>query len=262
MAGYTKLFNSILASTIWREDDKVRIVWITLLAMADRDGVAEGSIPGLADMARVSIEDAEKALVTLSQPDKYSRSTEHEGRRIEAVEGGWRILNHAKYRQKMSADERREYNRKKQADWRARNQPVKQCQSPSITVNDSQSQLPVSAHTEAEAEEKADAEALSSLPVKRKASPQARISDEDWIAKLKADQTYAGIDIDREQGKMKAYCEVHRKTPSRQMFINWLNRVERPLSTSVAPAERLSFREQERERDAAVHKTINPTRGW
>ena len=54
MAGYTKLFNSILMSTIWREDDKTRIVWITLLAMADKNGIAETSIPSLADAARVS----------------------------------------------------------------------------------------------------------------------------------------------------------------------------------------------------------------
>jgi hypothetical protein len=120
MAGYTKLFNSILASTIWRSSDTTRIVWITLLAMSDKDGICEGSIPGLADMARVSIEDCETALVELSSPDKYSRTSEHEGRRIETVDGvGWRLLNHDKYRKKMSEDERREYNRLKQQEYRA-----------------------------------------------------------------------------------------------------------------------------------------------
>ena len=95
MSGYTKLFNSILASTIWREDDKTRIVWITLLAMAGRDGVADGSIPGLADLARVSVEDCEAALAKLKAPDKYSRSKGNDGRRIRDVDGGWLLLNHA-----------------------------------------------------------------------------------------------------------------------------------------------------------------------
>lgn len=122
MAGYTKLFNSILASTIWRAPDKTRLVWITLLAMADKRGIAEGSIPGLADMARVSIEDCEKALDELQQPDRYSRSTEYAGRRIEPIDGGWRLLNHGKYRQKLNADERREYLRQKQAEYRASKQ--------------------------------------------------------------------------------------------------------------------------------------------
>jgi len=124
MAGYTKLFNSILASTIWRASDKTRIVWITLLAMADKDGIAEGSIPGLADLARVSVEDCEAALAELMQPDKYSRTTEFEGRRIETIDGGWQLLNHAKYRTKMSEDDIRERNRQRQARWRERKQAV------------------------------------------------------------------------------------------------------------------------------------------
>ena len=40
------------------------------------------------------------ALATLSSPDEFSRSTEHEGRRIVAVDGGWQILNYLKYREK------------------------------------------------------------------------------------------------------------------------------------------------------------------
>ena len=157
MAGYTKLFNSILASTIWREDDKTRIVWITLLAMANKDGLAETSLPGLADMARVSIDDCKAAILKLESPDEYSRTKDFEGRRIEPCDGGWRLLNHAKYRAKMSADERREYNRMKQQEWRAK---AKSVNAVSTVVNDSQSLLPksrLSAHTEAEAEAEAEA---------------------------------------------------------------------------------------------------------
>ncbi len=88
MTGYTKLFNSILASTIWRADDKTRLVWITLLAMADRWGIAEGSTPGLADLARVSVEDCRRALDELQAPDPDSRTKEHDGRRIKAIDDG------------------------------------------------------------------------------------------------------------------------------------------------------------------------------
>ena len=161
MSGYTKLFNSILASTIWREDDKTRLVWITLLAMADKNGVAEGSVPGLADMARVSIEDCEEALRKLMAPDKYSRTKENAGKRIKEVEGGWAILNHAKYRAKMSTDERREYNRLKQQEFRQK--ASTRSQQTSITVNDSQSQSEMSmlsADTEAKAKASPDTKNL------------------------------------------------------------------------------------------------------
>lgn len=151
MSGYTKLFNSILASTVWREPMEVRIVWITLLAMADKDGIAEGSVPGLADFARIPVEATREALARLSAPDPDSRSQEHEGRRIEAVDGGWQLLNHAKYRAKMGADERREYNRLKQAQYRNR-------LSPSITVNDN---VRCVDNTEAKAEADTEAKAVN-----------------------------------------------------------------------------------------------------
>src|SRR3990167_10772082 len=147
MTGYTKLFNSILASTIWRAPDKTRIVWITMLAMANKDGVVEVSIPGLADFARVSLKDCEAALDDLSSPEPYSRSSENDGRRIAVIEGvGWQLLNHGKYRAKMSDDERREYNRMKQAEWRAAQKNKKMSNS----VIDSQLQSAMSAHTEAD----------------------------------------------------------------------------------------------------------------
>jgi hypothetical protein len=147
LSGYTKLFNSILASTIWRSDDKTRIVWITLLAMADRHGVAEGSVPGLADFARVSVEDCRRALNVLQAPDEDSRSDDHEGRRILKIDGGWLILNHAKYRAKASEDERRDYLRRKQAESRAKRVN---------NVNKRQQLSKPSTQAEAEAEEDPD----------------------------------------------------------------------------------------------------------
>lgn len=112
------MFSSIVASTIWREDDKTRIVWITMLALKDERHVVEASVPGLADMARVTIKECEGALEKLSSKDRYSRNQEYDGRRIEKCDGGWRILNGEYYRAKMSADERREYQRDYHRDYR------------------------------------------------------------------------------------------------------------------------------------------------
>jgi CTP-dependent riboflavin kinase len=120
MAGYTKLFNSLVASTIWREDDKTRIVWITMLALKDDRHMVEASVPGLADLARVSVGDCQRALERFMGPDKWSRNQGNGGRRIEAVDGGWRILNGEYYRQKMSVDDRREYQKLYKREYRRR----------------------------------------------------------------------------------------------------------------------------------------------
>lgn len=122
--GYTKLFSSIVASTIWREDDKTRIVWITMLAMKNERHVVEASLPGLADLARVTIKECEAAVGKLEGPDKWSRNQEYRGRRIEKCEGGWRILNGEYYRQQMSVEERREYQREYHRKYRAKKKAV------------------------------------------------------------------------------------------------------------------------------------------
>jgi hypothetical protein len=96
---FTKLFTSITESTIWREDDATRLMWITMLAMADSRGRVFASVPGLADRARVPVDRARIALGKFLAPDPDSRTPDHEGRRIEAIDGGWRLLNHAKYRE-------------------------------------------------------------------------------------------------------------------------------------------------------------------
>lgn len=117
---YTKLFGSILDSTVWQSPAHVRIVWITMLAMKDRDGRVEASIPGLARRAIVTIEQCEEALALFMSPDKYSRTKDHDGRRIREIDGGWEVLNHDKYRELLDADDVREKNAERQRRKRER----------------------------------------------------------------------------------------------------------------------------------------------
>ncbi|MGI0034294.1 MAG: hypothetical protein ACRD98_00300 [Nitrososphaera sp.] len=105
-AKYTKLCKSILSSSLWwRTSDKTRLVWITLLALAaGKKGIVSGFIPDLAYIAHVAIPDCEAALAELSDIDPYSRDDAFEGRRIEAIPNGWRILNYEKYHRRLSVD--------------------------------------------------------------------------------------------------------------------------------------------------------------
>jgi len=89
-----------------------------MLAMADRKGRVWASIPGLANTARVTIEECEQALARFMSPDKYSRTPSNDGRRIEPIDGGWQLLNYAKYREMRDADERASQNREAQERFR------------------------------------------------------------------------------------------------------------------------------------------------
>jgi hypothetical protein len=114
---FTKLFSSITESTVWCASASTRLVWITMLAMADRKGRIWASVPGLANRARVSVEETETALGSFLSPDPHSRTTDYEGRRIEEIDGGWRLLNYSKYREYRDEEDRREYQR----DWDRKN---------------------------------------------------------------------------------------------------------------------------------------------
>lgn len=147
---FTKLFGSILASTVWQEPDATRLTWITMLAMADKEGLVSASVPGLAHMARVSVPQCEEALRTFLAPDPYSRTPDHDGRRIEADAGGWRLLNHAMYRAIRDSEDRREYQRQWDRDNRKRN-PTKSDSGLSDS-DESDPARPNPTHTEADTE--------------------------------------------------------------------------------------------------------------
>lgn len=106
--GFTKLHRSILTSSVWSEDYATRLVWVTMLAEADADGFVEAAIPGLARIANVTLEECEKAVERLQSPDPYSRTKDHEGRRIEPVDGGWVLLTYRKHRERASKEDRRQ----------------------------------------------------------------------------------------------------------------------------------------------------------
>lgn len=158
MEGFTKLFSGITRSTVWTYDSDTRVIWIHLMAEADEHGVFVGTIPGLAQAAKVPVDKVRAAIATFLAPDPDSGSKEFEGRRLERVDRGWRLLNHAKYRALRSAEEKRQADRDRIAAKRAAetprlSQPVATCR---------ESSRPVANVAQAEAE--AEAESKSTSP--------------------------------------------------------------------------------------------------
>lgn len=98
---FVKLHGSILDSSVWGLSHPTRIVWLTMLAMADEHGVVSASVDGLARRAVVTIEECQHALASFLGPDPMSRDG-GTGERIEKVPGGWLVLNHANYRDRQT----------------------------------------------------------------------------------------------------------------------------------------------------------------
>lgn len=66
-------------------------------------------------------EDVQKAIEMLCSPDPNSRTKDNEGRRlVQLGQFTYKVVNGAKYTAIRNAEERREYNRKKQSEYRSR----------------------------------------------------------------------------------------------------------------------------------------------
>jgi hypothetical protein len=214
MAGYTKLFSSIVNSTIWREENHVRLVWITMLALADKNGLVEASIPGLADAARVTIKECENALDKLMSPDEYSRSQENEGKRIAKEDGGWLLLNYVRYRGKLTQEKIREQNRIRQQRFRDKKR--------NVTVTHNGDVTPINAQSESESESQSKASKKKTTKKKAVQLPQEwkpSNGHHELARKL-------GVNIEWEADQMRdwAISKGESKKDWDAAFRNWIRR--------------------------------------
>lgn len=108
MSGFVKLFGTIIHSSIWSESSDTKVVWVTMLALADRDGVVEASEIGLAKASQVSNEACRTALAAFQAPDRDSKDQTNQGRRVERIRDGWRIINYEYYRDRLDKDDRKD----------------------------------------------------------------------------------------------------------------------------------------------------------
>jgi hypothetical protein len=229
---FTKLFSSITESTVWCESDRTRLVWITMLAMADQFGRVMGSVPGLANRARVPVGDARVAIAAFLGPDPDSRTKDHEGRRIEEIDGGWRLLNHGKYRDIRSVQDRKEQNRLAQARARARRKAA-----PSSTVSNSQQSQPRSAQAEAEAEAEAKERESASRSPRASRLPAPFVLDAAWREWAVAERP--DLDPDRTAAKFADYWHAKPGKDGRKLdwLMTWRNWVRDERAPKPNPAD-------------------------
>ena len=225
---FTKLHSSLLASTVWNAPDHVRLVWITLLAMADQDGLVEASIPGLAVLARLSVESTREAVTLLESPDADSRSKEHDGRRILPTDGGWQIVTYQKHRERSSPDERKAKAAERVRKWRERKRNAGNVSVTEVRHAD--------ADAEAEAEGESDARAretplASDGMTSAEARPEHKAFERSWalpVAKwphTPADEAFAttlGLDPIRELERFRDHHSA-RATRLREWSAEWRN---------------------------------------
>lgn len=125
MQRYAPIFSQIVDSSLWEEPPHVRILFITLLVLQDHDHIVRVQDHHLRRMANLSDDEVLESLRVLSSPDTRSKIPQpFDGRRIERVEGGWKILNGEKYQTAMMLlNKRSKWAAKKRAQRSRRSLP-------------------------------------------------------------------------------------------------------------------------------------------
>ncbi len=207
---YAKIYDRIVESSLMETPIEVRYTFVFLLAIADLTGHVIGTDIAIARRLNMPLEDFQRCIAELGSPDPDSNSAECEGRRVvpSEVERGYRIVNYETYRDIRDAEERRaymrEYMRKRRAGVNG--------------VNSGEQELPQLAHAAADSEE--SAKAKKKAPI---------LTDEQYIAELSSNPTYAHIDVRREYGKAVEWYKLRRRQCTRRAFLGWLNRIDKPM---------------------------------
>lgn len=158
--GFTKLDEDIFDSSLTPLGPIPFAVFVLLLAKAKPpDGIARVAPSVIAGRLLISREECVRAFEVLQAPDPESRTPDDEGRRIERADGGWRVINYWKYREKRDPEIRREQTRAAMRKMRDKKSRVSQCE-PVV----SQCEPPL-AQAEAEAEVQVPFVGSSSLSV-------------------------------------------------------------------------------------------------
>lgn len=127
MNSFTPIFDSIVDSSLWEEPLHVRVLFVTMLALKSRDHVVRANEYRLTKRANLTIEQVQDALNRLQSADIKRPGQLYEGRRIEAVEDGWVILNGEYYQKQMTliADRNRKAKWARENRARESGKPVK-----------------------------------------------------------------------------------------------------------------------------------------
>lgn len=108
---YGKIFSSMYDGSLYGQWEAI-VTFQQMIVLADAEGYVDMTPQALAARTSIPLDIIQKGIELLLSPDKYSRTPDCDGRRIELVDDsrpwGWRIVNHAKYRQMASAEEKRE----------------------------------------------------------------------------------------------------------------------------------------------------------
>ena len=120
---YGKIFDSMYDSTL-ADDWRALITFQQMIVLCDDAGTIDMTPQSIARRTGIPIEHIKEGIKILEAPDPYSRTTDHDGRRVERLDDhrpwGWTIINHNKYKMLADHEEKKKNDRERIAAKRAK----------------------------------------------------------------------------------------------------------------------------------------------
>lgn len=136
---YGKIFDSIYKGTLYGQWEAI-VTLQQLVTLCDSQGVIDMTPQAIAATTSIPLNIINKGLKVLQDPDPFSRTPGEEGRRIVLIDDhrpwGWFIVNHKKYRDMASYEEKKLADKIRIAEKRkaAKNKGVASCRKLSQAV--------------------------------------------------------------------------------------------------------------------------------
>lgn len=104
---YGKIFDSIYDGTL-SEDWRALVTFQQFIVLCDADGMVDMTPQAISRRTGIPIEHIKAGIEVLEKADKYSRTPDENGKRIELIDEhrpwGWHIVNHEKYKNMRDSD--------------------------------------------------------------------------------------------------------------------------------------------------------------
>ena len=169
---YAKVFRTMFTGSMYGAGLHVFATWAWILTHKDEHGLVEVNTKLVAAELGAEVDQIERAIAYLTAPDPESRSHEEDGRRmVRMSQFGYRVVNHAKYRE--HGKDRTEYWRDYKANKRSESQKNSDCPQMSTDVHSGQSGHSTKS-THAETDANANTEAVKK---KSPSSEAVRLAD-------------------------------------------------------------------------------------
>jgi len=183
---YGKVFESMFTGSMVGIGPTVFAVWTYCISTSKPPGIVELNSRILATILGCSAEEVDAAIEVLCSPDPDSRSPEHEGRRL-IKEGNflYSMPTWQKYVAIRREEDRRQQNRKAQAEWRRKQASASSKHGVSEREQDKPTEMEMEMNTEHPPQPPKGGERKPALVIERPESVPEQVW-KDWLSVRKA----------------------------------------------------------------------------